>query len=158
MKTAYRAIAYLIAGLVAAQAAFIAFAWFTVISQVEDGTAFTENSEGNAGHALHSIGALTILALVVALLLTSFFTKTKGASKRACIVVGVVVAQVAFAIVAFSAPVVGLLHGVNAVVLLGAAVHAARRMTAAMSTPGDTTAAGATVPAQARAADEHTAV
>ena len=44
MKTAYRAIAYLIAGLVAAQAAFIAFAWFTVISQVEDGTAFTENS------------------------------------------------------------------------------------------------------------------
>jgi hypothetical protein len=133
---AYRGIAYVIAGLVLLQAAFIAFAWFDVISSLEDGTVFTEDSDGNAGHAGHGIvGMMVIPILSLILLVTSFFTKTVGATKRALMVLGAVVLQVVLAFISFGVPALGFLHGINAFVVLGAALYAAR-LAAAAAVPG----------------------
>lgn len=124
---AYRGIAYVIAGLVLLQAAFIAFAWFEVINVVEDGTIIDDDYEGNAGHAGHGIVGMMVLPLVtLALLVSSFFTKTVGSTKRALMVLGAVVLQVVLAFISFGVPAIGFLHGINAFVVLGAALYAAR--------------------------------
>jgi hypothetical protein len=124
---AYRGIAYVIAGLVLLQAAFIAYAWFEVINAVDSGTVINEDYEGNAGHAGHGIvGMMVTPLLAIVLLVTSLFTKTVGATKRAGIVFGVVVLQVALGLISFGVPALGALHGITAFALLAAALYAAR--------------------------------
>lgn len=130
MKQAYRVVALLIALGVVVQASAIAFGWFEVLSDVEDGTPFTEDSDFTTGLIIHSIVGLVIPLLALILLLTSFFTKTIGASKWAGFVLLSVVVQVMLAFVSFGVAPVGLLHGANAIVVLGLALTAARRMTA----------------------------
>lgn len=145
MRSAYRGLALLICLGVLVQAAAIAFGWFDVISDSESqDVVLNADYDGNAGHALHGIVGMTIIPLLgLVLLVLSFFTKVPGASKWAGIVFGSIVFQVVIAIVAFSAPIAGVLHGLNAFVLFGVALMAARRM--------DTTAA-ATVGERERAA------
>ncbi len=146
MKAAYRGIAYLIALGVVAQASFIALAWFDVISDLESGAVITEDFEYNLGHLLHAIvGMMVIPLLALLLVVTSFFTKIPGASKRAGLVFLAVFVQVALAIVAFSIPAIGALHGINAIVLLGTALYAARKATAVAK---EHRVVDATVPAQ----------
>jgi heme A synthase len=124
---AYRGIAYVIAGLVLLQAAFIGYAWFEVINAVDSGTVINEDYEGNAGHAGHGItGMMVIPLLSIVLLVVSLFTKVAGATKRAAIVFGVVVLQVALGLISFGVPALGALHGINAFALLAAALYAAR--------------------------------
>jgi len=124
---AYRGIAYVIAACVLLQAAFIAFAWFDVLNAVDGGEVITEDYEGNAGHAGHGIvGMMVIPLLAIALLITSLFTKTVGASKRAGMVFGAVLLQVVLAFISFGVPALGFLHGINAFVVLGAALYASR--------------------------------
>ena len=126
MRSTYRVLAGLIALGVVLQAAFIALAWFTVINEVDGGFILDENYDGNAGHALHGIvGTAVIPALALVLLILSFFAKIQGGIKWAAIVFGLVALQFALAIVSFEAPVIGLLHGINAFVLAGAAGRAA---------------------------------
>jgi hypothetical protein len=152
VKSAYRGIAYLIALGVVAQAAFIALAWFSVINDMESGAVFTKDSDWNAGHMLHMmVGMLAIPVLSLLLVLTSFLTKVKGASKLAGMVFGAVVLQVALGIFAFSLPAVGALHGINAFALLAVAILAGRRMSAAMTQPAAASADGVAVPAQGSA-------
>jgi hypothetical protein len=144
MKQAYRAIALLIALGVVVQASAIAFGWFQVIVDVEDGAAFTKDSEANAGHMIHGIVGMTVIPLLALLLLvSSFFTKVKGASKWAGFVLLAVVVQVTLAFVAFGVAAVGALHGMNALILLGLAVLTARRIPAGHTTShvGGTTTA-----------------
>ncbi len=148
MKSAYRAIAYLIAAAVAVQASSIALAWFTVLSEVEDGTSFTKDSDFNTGHLVHSITALVVLGLMIALLVTSFFTRVQGASKRAGLVALSIVVQVALAIVAFGLPAVGALHGLNAMVVLATALYAGRQMHKTIQAGAAQPATAAAVPAQ----------
>jgi hypothetical protein len=64
------------------------------------------------------LSLLVIIALVVAL------TKFKEARKHAGLLFGAVLLQWVFAIIAFEAPVAGLLHGANALVILGVAIWA----------------------------------
>ena len=124
---AYRGIALVIAAGVLLQAAFIAFAWFEVINAVDSGTTINEDYEGNAGHAGHGIVGMTVMPVLgLALLITSLFTKTVGASKRAGMVFGAIVLQVVLAFVSFGVPAIGFLHGINAFVVLGAALYASR--------------------------------
>lgn len=131
MKQAYRVLALLIALGVVVQAAAIAFGWFEVLADVEDGTPFTEDSDFTTGLIIHSTVGLVIPLLALILLVLSFFTKAVGASKWAGFVLLAAVVQVALAFVSFGVAPVGLLHGANAIVLLGLALAAARRMTAA---------------------------
>jgi hypothetical protein len=127
VKKVYRGLALLVALGVVAQAAAIAYAWFAVIGDLEAGSVLTDDFEGNAGHAAHGIVGMMVIPLAALLLLVvSPFTKVRGASKRAGLVLLAVVAQVVLAIVSFSAAAVGALHGVNALVVLGAALLAAR--------------------------------
>ena len=134
MKATDRVLAILVSVGVVLQAAAIAFAWFDVISAVDSGQAYASEDDGNVGHALHGIVGMTLIPMIaLALLIVSFFAKLPDGIKWAAIVFGVTVLQVVLAIVAFSAPVIGALHGVNALVL---AVVAGRA--AAVANPGTT--------------------
>jgi heme A synthase len=60
--------------------------------------------------------------------ITSFFTKTRGAIKWAVIVFALVVVQGQLGFLGHEIPAVGLLHGLTALVLFGTALYAGRRM------------------------------
>ncbi len=76
------------------------------------------------------------------LLIISFFAKFDGAVKWAGFVFLAVLLQWVFAIAAFGAPLVGFLHGANALVLFAVALMAGRRagMIAADPTPTEVAA------------------
>jgi hypothetical protein len=85
--------------------------------------------QGVGGFATHGINGMMIIPIVVLLLLiVSFFAKVPGGVKWAAIVFGLTVLQVVLAFVAFGAPVVGALHGLNALALFAVAVVAGRRV------------------------------
>lgn len=132
MRSTYRVLALLICLGVVLQAAAIAFGWFDVIADSEDAdVVLNDDYEGNAGHAMHGIVGMSVIPLLgLILLLVSFLTKVPGASKWAGYVFGSIVFQVFVAIMAFSTPILGVLHGINAFVLFGLALMAARRMEA----------------------------
>ncbi len=137
MRSTYRALAYLVALGVVVQAALIAFGWFEVLSEVEDGAVFDENTDYNAGQVLHAIVGTTAIPLVsLVLLVLSFFAKIPGGVKWAAIIFGLVVLQFLLAMASFSAPVIGLLHGINAVALAVVAERAGARVAALEPTTG----------------------
>jgi hypothetical protein len=128
MKAAYRVLASLVALGVFVQAGAIAYAWFEVINRVEAGEVLTSDSASNAGHALHgTVGMMVIPIIALVLLVVSFFAKIPGGVKMAAIVFGLVVLQVLLAFASFGAPIVGALHGANALAILGTAITTARR-------------------------------
>jgi hypothetical protein len=156
VKQTYRVLAGLIALGVLVQAASVAFGWFDALSAVDAGTVIDGNYEGNAGHMLHGmVGMMLIPLLGLILLIVSFFaTKSVPQGRKwAGIVFGVIVLQVALAFAAFSAPIIGALHGINALVLLGVAARAgaltretrvASHGTAAGAVPGQRTGPSST--------------
>ncbi|WUJ73203.1 hypothetical protein OG809_08010 [Kribbella soli] len=106
----------------------IAVGWFTALKDVDDGLVIDKNYDGNWGHSLHGIvGSMIIPLLAILLLIVSFFAKVDGGVKWALYVFGLVALQIAFAFAAFAAPVIGALHGANALALLAVAGMAARR-------------------------------
>jgi hypothetical protein len=110
------------------QAANIAYAWFKTLSDIDGGAVIDNNYEGNAGHALHGIiGIMIIPAVALIFLIVSFFAKIPGGVKWAAIIFGLVVLQVALAFASFAAPIVGTLHGINALALIALAGFAGRR-------------------------------
>lgn len=132
MRSTYRVLALLICLGVVLQAAAIAFGWFDVIADSEDAdVVLNDDYDGNAGHAMHGIVGMTVIPLLgLILLVVSFLTKVPGASKWAGLVFGSIVFQVFIAIMAFSTSILGVLHGINAFVLFGLALMAARRVEA----------------------------
>ena len=149
MRQTYRVVASLIALGVLVQAAAIAFGWFQVINDVENGAVLDENAELNAGHIVHGMNGMYVLPLLGLVLLGVSFAAARsvpGARKWAGIVFGLIVLQVVLAFVAFGAPLVGALHGINALLVLGSAVRAAMLAGAAATT--GTGAPAGTIPAQ----------
>ena len=127
MKQTYRVVSGLIALGVLVQAAAIAFGWFDAIHELDNGLVIDENYEGNAGHVLHGVNGMYVMPLLgLILLIVSFFAakQVPGARKWAGIVFGLIVLQVVLAFVAFGAPIVGALHGLNALAVLGTAIRA----------------------------------
>lgn len=144
MRSTYRILALLVVLGVVLQAATIAFAWFSVINEIDSGVVLDENFEGNAGHALHGMVGMTAIPLIsLVLLIVSFFAKVPGGIKWAAIVLGVAVMQVALAFVSFGVPIVGALHGINALALAVVAERAARKATATRPGAPASTPAGA---------------
>jgi heme A synthase len=154
MRGFYRGLALAIAVLVALQAAFIAFALSGMVKWVREGgtldaSVFAEGSTvevgGEAGFALHAIAGTFLIPLVALILvIVSFFAKIPGGTKWALIVFGVVVVQYALAFFARLAevPLLGALHGLNALILFGVAVTAAMRVrTATRAAVPDTASA-----------------
>jgi hypothetical protein len=106
----------------------IGVGWFTALKDLDGGLVIDKNYDGNWGHSVHSIvGSIIIPLLAILLLIVSFFAKVDGGVKWALYVFGLVALQLAFAFAAFAAPVVGALHGGNALALLAVAGLAARR-------------------------------
>ncbi|MGI5239567.1 hypothetical protein [Dactylosporangium sp. CA-139066] len=127
MRSTYRVFAYLVAGGVVVQAASVAFAWFTVLQDIDAGGVFDKNAGANPGHYTHAIvgmGLIPLLAIIF--LIVSFFARIPGGVTWAGITFGLTALQVGLAFAAFSAPVVGTLHGLNAFALLVVPVVAAR--------------------------------
>lgn len=118
----YLILTRLIALAVLVQAAFIALGTFTILNDADDGKRI-DPDDYNAGQALHSVGAM-VLSLLVIIALIVALTKVKAARKHAGLLFGVVLLQWVFAMISFEAPVAGLLHGANAIVILMVAVRA----------------------------------
>lgn len=128
MRATYRVLSGLIALAVVFQAAVVAFGGFGVIKEVEDGAVVTADSDlPNAGPMLHGIGGTMVIPiLVLALLVVSFFAKVRGGVKWAALLVLAVALQITLGFSAFELPALGLLHGINAFVILTLAVVATR--------------------------------
>ena len=151
MKQTYRVVSGLVALGVLVQASAIAFGWFGAIHELDSGTVIDKNYDGNAGHMIHGLNGMYVMPLLgLILLIVSFFAakQVPGARKWGGIVFGLIVLQIVLAFVAFGAPVVGALHGINALAIFGSAIRAS--MLTREATVGRTSEGGAfDVPRQA---------
>jgi hypothetical protein len=150
MKSAYRVLAGLICLLVLVQSASIALGTFGIIHFVEGGNDYTKAvgetgagaaEAGGIGQSIHSIGATAVTLVAIILLVVAFLAKIEDGLKWAVIVFVAVLLQWGFAIAAFQAPVVGLLHGVNAFVIFGTAMTAMQKAKASTAAPVEPAAA-----------------
>ena len=138
----YRILAITIAVLVVVQAGAIAWGFFGVGNFVDDGGTIdkefldcTEDCESigsaDVGFAIHMffVGIILIPLTSLALLITSFFAKVPRGITIAATIVVLVILQVAV-LPGLSRSVgsgFGALHGINALVIMGAAIGAAQR-------------------------------
>ena len=142
MRSTYRVLAFLIAGLVVVQAFAIAWAFFGMTSWIDnDGgvvdkallecTDCDQNFVAEWGFAIHMFfnGFVLIPLVSLILLIVSFFAKVPKGIALAGGIVGLVILQIII-LPALSRSVgsaFGGLHGVNALVLMGVAIMAGRR-------------------------------
>ena len=108
MRTVYRVLAYLLALSVAAQASLIAFGAFALENNIDNGPV----SDGDTtGVTLHHSFAYVVLLCAVALFAVSFGAKVPHGVRWAAIPLGLVVVQFFLAYAAYSAAIIGVLHG-----------------------------------------------
>jgi hypothetical protein len=140
MRTTYRVLAYLVALGVVVQAAAIAFAYFGLGKWIEDGgvldkaTIESQSAEfdGVLGFAVHGIaGQMVIPVIALLLLIVSFFARIPGGILWAGIVVVDTAVQVLLGMFGHGIAGIGLLHGLNALILFAVAAIAAQRATTA---------------------------
>ena len=134
MRTVYRVLAGLVAVEVMLQASFIVYGDAGIGKYVEEGGVIDKAGmeaafEGDApfpefvGLMLHGMNGMMVIPIIALLLLiSSFFAKVPGGSKWAGVVLGLVVLQVTLGILGHSFPIIGALHGINALLLFSAAV------------------------------------
>jgi hypothetical protein len=136
MKSVYKVLAYLVAIEVAVQAAVMVWGDAGLGKWIGEGgvvdKTLAESGEAPfpefVGLIIHGINGMIVIPVVALLLLiSSFFAKVPGAVKAAGLVLLLVVLQVTFGIVGHSIPLVGAVHGLNALALFTAALYAARR-------------------------------
>ncbi len=138
---AYRFLAISIAVLVVVQAGAIAWGFFGMTNFVNDGGIIDEefldcrddceSFGGELGFFLHMfiVGLVLIPLCSLLLLIVSFFAKVPKGTMLAAIIFGLVILQV-FVLPALSREVgsgFGALHGINALMIMGAAIGAAQR-------------------------------
>ncbi|MFG1905992.1 hypothetical protein [Kribbella sp. NPDC048928] len=126
MRNVYRIVGMLIAIAVVLQVASIALAGFTIAKDADDGTSIGADYS-NFGQSYHSIAGTVIGLLALVFLIVSFLTDVPRGRVLAGIVVGLVVLQILLAVVSFGVPALGLLHGINGLVIAGVASAGARR-------------------------------
>jgi hypothetical protein len=141
MRKTYQVLASLIAVMVVVQAMMIVWAITGLFAWInEDGGSLDksvmdswENDpptfEGAIGHFFHAFifGTALIPLLGLILLIVSFFAKVPRGVPLAALVLLVIVVQYLLGTFAASGvPVLGMLHGLNAFILFGSAVFAAR--------------------------------
>lgn len=138
MRKTYRILANIIAIDVVIQAMAIVFALAGLFKWIDDGatldSAVIESWEtdpptwtGAIGHFIHVMNGTYLIPLLgIILLIVSFFAKVDGGVKWASIVAISIAVQVIVGISSASAPVLGLVHGLNAFILFGAALMAAK--------------------------------
>ena len=125
MRTAYRTLAFLLAAAVAVQVSLIAFGAFALEHNIDDGPV----TDGDTtGVTLHHSFAYVVLLFAVALLAVSFGAKVERGVAWAATLLALVAVQFMLAYAAYSAAVVGVLHGLNALGIFAVALLAGRRV------------------------------
>ncbi|TMR08652.1 hypothetical protein ETD86_46820 [Nonomuraea turkmeniaca] len=136
MRNVYKVLAYLVAIEVAVQAAVMVWGDAGMGKWIDEGGVL-DKTLGESGempfpefmgliiHAFNGMIAIPVIALL--LLISSFWAKVPGAGKAAGLVLLLVALQVTFGILGHNIPLVGAVHGLNALLLFTAALYAARR-------------------------------
>ncbi|WP_308798941.1 COX15/CtaA family protein [Agromyces silvae] len=154
MRRVYTVLAWSVAGGVVVQAAAIAFAFGGVLNRVQEGGVVDKalvESGGSAGRGelgfwIHGlVGGVAIPMIAVALLVVSFLVRARGARLWAAIVLAVVLLQVTLGFSLTDVPYLGLIHGANAVAVVGTASIAALRMRPPRTARPDAASADAAV-------------
>jgi hypothetical protein len=123
MRPAFKYLAYLIPVLVLVQAAAIAWAVFGLGHWIDGGGTLDKAAmESNTFHfgeergfMIHGINGQMVIPLIsIVVLVLSFLAKVPGGTKWAAILLVDVIVQVVLGMTAHSAPVLGMLHGINA--------------------------------------------
>jgi hypothetical protein len=137
MTKAFRALAYLVAGLVVVQASSMVWAIAGLYGYVNDGNSFTEElmepgAEAPfpevAGFAIHGIiGTMVIPIAALVLLIVGLVAKFPGAKMYGAAVFLLVALQVFLGIMGHELAISGALHGIIALLLFGVAVMAGVR-------------------------------
>lgn len=137
MRKTYRALGYALVVAVVVQAMAVAYGMAGLGKWVaQDGGVFNQqvaeshsaDFAGTEGFMIHALNGMMVIPLLTLLLLiVSFFAKIPGGSKRAAILVGLVVLQVVMGIALHSVPFIGALHALNAFLILAVAFTSARR-------------------------------
>jgi hypothetical protein len=136
-------LAYVVAAEVIVQAMLMVFAIAGLGKWVDDGGVFDkavmESDESPfpevVGFLIHGLNGMMIIpGIALLLLISSFFAKIAGAVRWAGLVLLLVIVQITLGLVGHAIPVVGALHGLNALLLFSAAIYTARRRTAAAAT------------------------
>lgn len=153
MRKTYRILADIIAIDVVIQAMAMVFASAGFFKWIDDGAtvdkAVLDSFEddpptftGAIGHPIHALnGTFLIPLLGLALLIVAFFAAFDGAVKWAAIIAVSIVVQVFAGITAADVPAIGLVHGLNAFILFGAALMASRMAKEAKPDTVDVTSA-----------------
>jgi hypothetical protein len=126
MRGFYRFLSFAMAAAVIVQAAAIAYGVFGLAHDVDAGVVVDKNYQDNLGLTIHGIdGTMVIPLLALALFISGIvLRKVDGALRWASIVFGLVILQVVLAMISFGIPIVGLLHGTNALLILLSALKA----------------------------------
>lgn len=150
MKRIYAVLAFIICGLVGIQAAVAVWAesglflWIAAGGSIDQSTLQSESLPPFAeslGFMIHGMNGMMVIPVVaLALLVISFFAKVPKGVAWAIAVAALVALQVGLGIAGHSVSVAGFAHGLNALLLFGAALIAGRRAWSSAS---------ATEPAQA---------
>ncbi|MEU6424347.1 hypothetical protein ABZ860_00505 [Microbispora sp. NPDC046973] len=136
MKLVYKVLASLVAAEVAVQAMMVVLGDAGLFKYVEQGGVVDKASAESGGmefpeffaFVVHGINGMMVIPVIALLLLiSSFFAKVPGAVKGAALVVLLVAVQVSLGLLGHEIPALGALHGLNALLLFSAAVHAALR-------------------------------
>ena len=110
---------------VAVQASLIAFGAFALENNIDNGPV----SDGDTtGVNQHHTFAYIVLLCAVALLAVSFGAKIEHGVRSAAIPLGLIVVQFLLAYAAYSAAIIGALHGLNALAIFAAALRAGHRV------------------------------
>ncbi|WP_106813655.1 hypothetical protein [Microbacterium timonense] len=155
MRIAYRIISFVICALVALQAA--SHAWASAgfsLYLAEGGVVDAATQEGPPpfaealGFMIHGMnGMFVIPALALVLVIVSFFARVRHGVLFALGVLGLVVLQVTLGLLGHGLPLLGFLHGINALLLfttaLLAGLNASKRRTEATADAAVPAAAGA---------------
>lgn len=146
MQKTYLIVARLISVLIVVQAMAIVFVVAGLFHWIDGGATLDKSVvdgwednpptfQGSLGAFIHFflVGVVLIPLSGLVLLVVSFFAKIpRGVALAAAIVVSIIVQYLA-AVIADSAPWVGLIHGLNAFILLGLTLVAAKAATAALA-------------------------
>ena len=124
MRRTYQIVCHVIAACVVIQAAVIAWGTFAVAQSVGQGAGLSEDS-GIAGFAVHSVVGQMVIPILALLLLVIALIGRVGIQWSIWLLVAVLV-QVFLGYSSFDLPGLGLLHGLNAFVVLGLAETGAR--------------------------------
>jgi len=135
MRMVYRVLAYLVALGVVVQAMSMVYAVAGLGKWIDKGGVLDKavmESDASpfpevAGFAIHGINGMMIMPIIALLLLIiSFFARVLGGIAWAGLVLLLVAIQITLGLAGHSIPFLGALHGLNALLLLGASLNAAR--------------------------------